>query len=85
MSLMTDLGLAVKSKLDLKQDTIIAGLNVTVSADGKTINATVPSNVSSFTNDSEFQTLTQVDTKIQNAVVGLLKVDTDFILDMGGL
>ena len=47
----------VKQTTDDKQDKLIAGENITIAADGKTISATgggvtVPTNVSSFTNDA---------------------------------
>lgn len=47
---------------------------VVVSPDAqKVVDITVPENVSDLTNDSEFQTATQVDDKIAAAVVGALK------------
>ena len=45
-----------------KQDKIVAGSNITIGADGKTISATVPTNTSELTNDSGYLT-TDSDTK----------------------
>ena len=52
----------VKQTTDCKQDKLIAGENITIAADGKTISATggsgtVPTNVSAFTNDAGYLTL----------------------------
>ena len=51
----------VKQTADDKQDKLIAGENITIAADGKTISATgggtVPTNVSAFTNDAGYLTL----------------------------
>ena len=52
----------VKQTTDTKQDKLIAGANITIAADGKTISATggggsVPTNVSAFTNDAGYLTL----------------------------
>ena len=81
MSLMSDLGTAVKSKLDLKQDTVIAGSNITIDVDGKTVNAVVPSSVSELTNDSGYQTSTQVNSAIQ-AVVGAAPAALDTLKEI---
>ena len=81
MSLMSDLGTAVKSKLDLKQDNIIAGSNITIDVDGKTVNAVVPVSVSELTNDSGYQTSTQVNSAIQ-AVVGAAPAALDTLKEI---
>ena len=51
----------VKQTADDKQDKLIAGENIIIAADGKTISATgggsVPTNVSAFTNDAGYLTL----------------------------